>query len=75
MKRNKPVSVFAGMTTLLALLVFVILCFAAESPKIPSNRTIHEEKASVKAEVIVPKMSDKAVEGTQQGLAEEEIAD
>ena len=75
MKRKIPVSLFAGMATLLALLVFVFLCFFAESPKIPSNRTIHEEKASVKAEVIVPKTTDNAIQGTQQSLAEEEIAD
>ena len=75
MKRNKPVSFFAGMTTLLALLVFVILCFSAETPKTSSTRSIGEDKASVKAEVIVPKMSNKAVEATQQGLAEEEIAE
>ena len=75
MKRKIPVSFFAGMATLLSLLVFVILCFTAETPKTSTNRTINQDKASVKAEVIVPKMSDNAVQGTQQGLAEEEIAE
>lgn len=71
MKRNLPISFFAGIATLLALLVFVFLCFSAETPKISSNRSISESKASVKAEVIVPKTADSTVQTPPKPVTDE----